>query len=873
MATEAELLQALDKADRAGHQQDVADLTVMLRSMRGSAPASQGSPDPDVPTLPTEADRQRYANRPSKRLQALDAIVSDPAGAIVDTALSAGSGMVAGVVGPALGVLGRVGSWMGVAPAEQADRTAESVAGALTHNPRTEGGRVGTQVLDEVSQRVLIPLGPTAGGGATSPVMRPQTAAVGAVRRAAATADRARVAAGNQDALARRIEAAPARRFDAATRGMRTGQAIQATDAQAALNNWAQQHRVDLTQLDPQLLADLENAARTPEGLQGISAPEIVRQNAMQQRAGVIPTRAQTQPTVANVAAEEAISKQTDASVLHDVRDRQERSVLQSVRDLRRAYEGVPHGREAVGETVQNQGIRALERADRQSATQAYTQAARSHPDVTVDPQPIIDLLDQNPERQHLDWLSGWRRKARLESTTAGAERPRAPNGRPIGIATAPQTEVRGITLEELNDLRVKANSVIRRGGPDSHFAMQVVNAVDKVGRTVPEAVQGWRDATAKWRQYRSKWHDNKLVDALGGERGRVYGQPDPNNPVNPRIPAEQTVQRLLSDTTSLRDLRTLDTVLGGEGASHPAARAARSAISAGVIDHLYEKLRTGEETAATGEHGGPTLHINVNAFLKEYERLRSSGKLDLLLSPAQRNALGRIAQDARLMTAKPKRRIAGSDTGPNLAAEEARRALEAAQQAPEAAPPEAGPSPSVASTVAGKVARGGAMWMAHKVPGLGTVLSTFEAMRDNAIREKARLDKLAADEASARQAAIDKAAARDAKAQETLRLNRERLVRARLPEVSHRAARANQARAATDAEIARRNTTDRTAYVDVQRQRAERLRQTAAQHSAAARQAGEQANAARNRIRTERNLTPALTLRTYQDDQRKGRR
>ena len=137
-----------------------------------------------------------------------------------------------------------------------------------------------------------------------------------------------------------------------------------------------------------------------------------------------------------------------------------------------------------------------------------YKIARETEPDAKAGFGPVRELLDSNPDIQHLGWVKSWIGKA--ESTLK-------PGVDAEGNPVAPKLEQ--VTLRELHDLREQANKHIAAGGTDGFFAKEVKNAIDQAMQDVPEGAKAWKAANDAFRKHQQEFKDQGVVAKLVNQK------------------------------------------------------------------------------------------------------------------------------------------------------------------------------------------------------------------------------------------------------------------------------------------------------------------------------------------------------------------
>lgn len=156
-----------------------------------------------------------------------------------------------------------------------------------------------------------------------------------------------------------------------------------------------------------------------------------------------------------------------------------------------------------VGSAVQD-AVREKAKWSKKGYQALYKAARETEPEARAPLDAVQNLLQSNPEIQHLGWVQGWLSKARsvLPKNEAG-ETP----------------ELTEATLAELHDLRSKAGDIARTGGKEGYYAGQVVKAVDEAMEHVPQGAAAWKRANEAFKTHQQEFANQGLVSKLANQK------------------------------------------------------------------------------------------------------------------------------------------------------------------------------------------------------------------------------------------------------------------------------------------------------------------------------------------------------------------
>lgn len=558
---------------------------------------------------------------------ARDALGLQLGGAIgtAETAANIGSNMAAF---PAQAV----GSLYGMATApegrrmEQARNNINAVSGAMVYQPRTEGGKLlskGTGFVlglpamagDALGMKVADATGSTGLGAATSLGLQSIPVILGSVyasKKAAAAK------------AARNADAQPA-----------AGGA--SNPEQAAQNYVATRTNLDWNNLSDSLKANLTKIAEDAKSLEGLDPAAVERQGRLESL-GIKGTRGQITRNASQLRNEGNVSATEAGTELRKLYADQNKKIIGALEDVKKGTGGVADTAEQVGRSVQDTALRAKESASKARYDALYKKARATEPSALVHADPLYDFLNSNPEVQHTGWLGSWLKRAKIESTTS--------------VDGIDVTQRRPVTLAELHDLRVKANSISKTGGTDGFYAGQVVKAIDSAMEDVPFAAKAWREANAAFRAHKTEFADQGAVAQLVENASRTD-----------RSVALENTWRKTVIGGSIEDLAKVRKSL--TTGSHPkivaAGKQAWRDMGAQTVQHIIDEAT---KSVSRLEDGTP----NVTPAAME-RAIKSVGydKLNMLFGPDSVSKIKAIMEATRDLKTEPPTGFKGSPTFANI--------------------------------------------------------------------------------------------------------------------------------------------------------------------------------------------------------------
>ncbi len=630
--------------------------------------------------------------------------------------------------------------------AEKAAGLSQAIGNVMTYQPRTQEGRQIAGAADKVMSVV-----PKVADWATRDIAEDPTikgalgptgsAALQGVANTAVQAIPTVLGARGAKAVATDAGSAAtaARAAAAATRvseGLKRAKAYVA--AKTSLD-WGkipasvQKNLTDIAEHDPDALLRLK--------------PKAIERQARLEDLNIPATRGQVERDRAQLTHEQTLSKGDVGKPLQDIRDTQDTALHRQVDVVRRSTRAQATTRQGVGESVERAlrgtkeenpekwgkaqieaGLKSPAKAvwSKANYNRKFAIARETEPNASVSPEPLIKLLQKNPDRQELGWLQSWLNKAKVEEAAEQphAEEPAARHvdatGKPRWTWDTPKPDIglRNVKLDELTHLREQAAMIARTGqGSEKFYAGKVVGAIDDAMSKIPAAAKNWRAAFDAFKQHKIEFEDQALVSKLTEMASRT----------DPVTAMEDTSDAVRG--ASAADIRNLKKTLteGGTAQTRAAGQQAWRDIQGSLLDYLKEKADPSEEK------GGAEQAQFAKGFRKEFRKLDKDGKIDAIFSPAQAKRLRAIAQATEDVRTQPRMGVQGSDTAANLQAAKDRSQMKTL-------------------TLLEKTARFGkaGQLVAGAARGLKSMKESGQAIKDVATAKRSRLDE-AAEEARAK--------------------------------------------------------------------------------------------------------------------------
>lgn len=383
----------------------------------------------------------------------------------------------------------------------------------------------------------------------------------------------------------------------------------------------------------------------------GLDPQALARQSRLDQL-NIPYTRGDVTRSGEQVTREETLSKAKFAGQgVREVRAAQDAALHDNLDVLREGTGAQATTREQLGRSVQDEGLRAKESTSKANYRKLFTAAEETQPDATVAPKPMVDLLAQNPEIQHLGFMKSWLTKAKVLGTDEDGN----------------VTSLRDLNLKELNDLRKKAVGIARGGGTDGYYAGQAIKAIDQTMGAVPEAATAWRAAYDAFKAHKMEFEDQGAVAKQVGMKSRT----DRTTAL-----ADTFDTFIRGDAQGITQIKKSLTEGGNEQTRAAGMQAWRN-LQGATIDYLRDKAvgKRGIESDTSTPAGqrafesGKKLQQFNSTFRDAYSELRKDGKIDAIFSPEQIAQLDEIYEAVGDVRTRPASRISGSATAANAMA------------------------------------------------------------------------------------------------------------------------------------------------------------------------------------------------------------
>lgn len=572
--------------------------------------------------------------------------------AIPEAAANIGSHMVA-LPFEAAASVGKLISAPWGQKAQQAAGASQAVEDAMVIEPQTVGGKGITKAVGTV-------LGiPTAVGEAAEGAVQRNLEGKGIPK----TAETAEVAARMAPEIAATLLAAKGGATAGARAGVETAAETARKAAVADAPNAAKQFveskaKLDWNALPKQLKDRITTIARDPKTLEKLD-PEVIKREARAENIGMPLTRGDAEREPSQLTAEETMSK-TPGNPVAPIRQEQDRALHKRLSDIEESTGGKAQTPESVGISVQDTALRAKEKASKQNYDKLFTKARETEPGATVTAEPLYELLKKDPDIQHFGWMESWLKKAKAKQTTEGAiDLSTDVTGAKGKAGTKEQKdEFKRMTLNELDDLRQAASRIARSPNhPHKFYAGEVLNALQKSFDQIPPAAKAWREALDAFKAHKKEFEDQKIVKDLATNKTRT----------DRRIAREDTPEYVLKQ--SKEDILKLKTSLhtGGTAETRAAGEQGWKDLQAGVLDYLREKA-----SGRRGIKGSDAQAEFHSTFIDKFRELDRDGKIDAIFDKPTAAKLRELYEGVHDVRTRPSKRISGSDTAANLAANNA---------------------------------------------------------------------------------------------------------------------------------------------------------------------------------------------------------
>lgn len=569
------------------------------------------------PSAPKPTFGQKFSDVMSKQFDVLGKI-APVSSAVGETVASGASGMAAG---PASGLAGIGAAATGAAGLTQtpAADVVQNVQNAITYQPRTPGGQALTSVA--MAPFNALAQGADAAGGAVAGATGSPALGAGvntAIQMLPAVLSRGAGRLRPRAAPAA-AETAEARAQDYVARNTSLDWGVLPESFRKALTTVAEDAK-SLDKLDPKALERQARLASLPKPVPATRG-QLTRDPVQLRNEG-------------NVSATEA------GKPIRETYVAQNKALIENLDVLKGKTRGKAQTPEQVGMSIQDQALRAKAKASKKDYDALYKNARATEPDAAVGADPLYQLLEGNPEIQHLGFMSGWLKRAGIESTEK------------TGGTTV--TTRRGVKLAELGDLREKAAGIARAGGTDGYYAGKVVEAIDQSRSQIPAAAKAWKEAEQAFKKHKTEFEEQGAIEKLVTNKSRTD-----------RTVALEDTWRSSVLGGSIEDLRNVKKSLltGGTAETRTAGRQAWRDLRAQTIQHIKDEAT---KSVTRFEDGTP----NVTPASME-RALKSIGddKLNEIFGPGTANKLRQIMEATRDVKTEPPTGFKGSPTFANAIA------------------------------------------------------------------------------------------------------------------------------------------------------------------------------------------------------------
>jgi len=641
-ATREQVYVAIRNADAAGDSAAVRKLGAYLKTL----PAEDAAPANPVDargSLENIAEHQRrLANaeaeladetslpkRIGNTVANIGATGLDMTKAAGDTALTLGAGAV---MTPLAGIAGAAALPFG---ADNAAKVVEAVQGAA-YQPKSEAGHATIELVskpfmwaagkaDKAGQVVSDVTGSPALGALTNGVLQTAPALIAPEARGA-FASAGRSAGGALRAATERVAPPAVKPAAPSAQSPATAPAVQAATSTA--QNYARSIGLDWDSLAEGVRSKLTGIARTAGELEKLDPEAVKRLATLQSLKVPVPaTRGTITRDPGQLLREDIAQSTPEGAPIRATRIDADNALQANLDALTGRVSG--SGKTAAtARTPQEAGgalqgaARAKEAASKANYNKLYKAARETEPDASAPITPVTDLLTQNPEIQHLGWVTTWLNRA---AKLAGGEK-----GKPVAITDA--------TLKELTDLRSQASAIQRTGGKEGYYASEVAKAIDQAMEAVPAGAKAWKAANDAFKAHKTEF----------AEQGAIADLVDNASRTDRAVALENTVKTITNG--SIEDIQKVKRTLltGGDEATRTAGKQAWRELRRKVVENIKAVATKGAQEKADGT---PNLSL---AKLKQAIDAYGPEKLDEIFGPGNAREVQRILDAARIAKYQP---------------------------------------------------------------------------------------------------------------------------------------------------------------------------------------------------------------------------
>lgn len=597
-----------------------------------------GEPAAAKPPAATDNKQDQSDDKESSTLENVAGAYVEPAAHVASEMLAAPAAGVASLYKLATAPWGK--------KASEASKAAQSTQQAMTYQPRTDAGKAISGAADSVLG--LVGKGADA---ATDGIAENET-----VKKVIGAEGAKYLQAGSNAAL----QAIPA------LLGLK-GAKVAAVAPEAAAETFVKSKTgLDWDSMPKGVKEQLTQLAKDdPKALDRIKPAAVERQARFEEN-NVPATKGQMERNKTQLTKEENQQKDSNSNVakIHDAQDERFHQILdEEVKKIGPSPAADTRG--GVGDSVQG-AAREKAAGAKTGYDKDFETARNTEPNAQVSASPLRDLLQKSPHLQNLDFVKSWLAKAKLEVEIPGtkgkpgtpASKSTYPDGTPVvrakpGTPGTPSiTAYKGVTLNDLFDLRTDATAIAKKGGKEGYYASQVARVIDKSMEEVPAAAKNWRKAIDSYKAYKTEFKDQGRVAALVENKRSAKG--------DPRIAREDTFQHSIV-TGSAKNVSQIKQTLTTGGAKGVQAW---KDLQAETLRYLQEKASGKREIQ--GETGSRQFN---SSFLDHFNELDKDGKIDVIFDKPTATRLRGVAKMVHDARTKPGKGTSGSDSVPRFMA------------------------------------------------------------------------------------------------------------------------------------------------------------------------------------------------------------
>lgn len=399
-------------------------------------------------------------------------------------------------------------------------------------------------------------------------------------------------------------------------------------DPVAAAKSYARARGLDWNSLPASFQQQLTKVAANADNLAELPAAAIERQGLLESlpvpvkgTRGVLTRDPVELRNEGNIAATDA------GKPIRESRVAANDALIKNLEVLKGKTGGVADSPEQVGRQVQDATLRRKAEISKNKYDFLYKKARATEPDAAVNSAPLQNMLERNPELQHLGFMQSWFKKAGVEGPT------------------------KQVKLSELQDLRTKATGIAKAGGTDGYYAGQVVKSIDQAMEQVPSAAKAWKEAQAAFKAHKTEFEEQGAVAKLVEDKSRT----------DRSTALENTWQSVIKGG-SIEDLNKVKrSLLTGTTETKKAGVQAWRDLRAQTVQHIINEAT---KSVTRYENGSPNL---TPASMESAIRGIGQDKLAQIFDKKTVATLNQIMEATRLIKTEPPPIHQGSSTFGNI--------------------------------------------------------------------------------------------------------------------------------------------------------------------------------------------------------------